>query len=454
MSGRRRKISFGTIAMLLIACVTVTAALGVMQTIRRDEGDLAMDAEKLLDSVTSLMEMSQRHINDDAVIATSIEVSVTKAPQPQNEAPAQTPVGTVNASVSSETPPPQQQEQRHSVTMTFGGTVSLQSAVMSGAYDKENKLYRYDELLSGISSAVHADLNFVIFESLLTSGSISDKDLMTHPDAVQALTKAGFDTAVLCHENALAGGESIVHETLRTLSENGVTAVGLYLPENARRYNMLQVNGMHIAVLSYTDSLSAASKRAVENSDTRNNMIHLFDPAAVQSDISSAKAQGAQAVLVFMHWGAKDAAEPTSAQRKTAQLLCNAGADLLIGYNSNQVQPVELLSSVTDLTHNMLTAWSMGTLLSEDRSSRAVVSGMLLHVQFTCNTQHTSINFDRIEYTPTYCWRQEERGIYPYRVVRSDQSVPEGMIQKQREILARSLVLIQTTMKKGIAVQR
>ena len=80
MSGRRRKISFGTIAMLLIACVTVTVALGVMQTIRRDEGDLAMDAEKLLDSVTSLMEMSQRHINDDAVIATSIEVSVTQAP--------------------------------------------------------------------------------------------------------------------------------------------------------------------------------------------------------------------------------------------------------------------------------------------------------------------------------------------------------------------------------------
>ncbi|MBQ5832232.1 MAG: hypothetical protein IIW43_02025, partial [Selenomonadales bacterium] len=59
-----------------------------------------------------------------------------------------------------------------------------------------------------------------------------------------------------------------------------------------------------------------------------------------------------------------------------------------------------------------------------------------------------------VEYTPTYIWRQEERGSYPYRVVRSDQSVPEGMIQKQREILARALVLIQSTMNKGIAVQR
>ena len=183
-------------------------------------------------------------------------------------------------------------------------------------------------------------------------------------------------------------------------------------------------------------------------------MIRLFDAEKAQADILAARAQGAQIVLVFINWGSENAEEITATQKKTAQLLCNAGVDILLGYNSMQVQPVTLLTSDANPAHHMLTAWSLGTLLSEDRATRAVVSGALLHVQLTYDTANLSVNFDKIEYTPTYCWRQEENGIYPYRVVRSDLSVPEGMIQKQREILARSLVLIQTTMKKGIAVQR
>jgi len=127
---------------------------------------------------------------------------------------------------------------------------------------------------------------------------------------------------------------------------------------------------------------------------------------------------------------------------------------LLLGYNCRNVHPVELLTSEKDPSHNMLSAWSLGTLISEDRDTRAVVSGALLHVQMTCDRTSGSISFDSVEYSPTYCWRQEENGVYPYRVVLSNQSVPEGMIQKQREIIARALVLIQTTMNKGIALQR
>lgn len=451
---RHRRISFGTIAMLLIACVTVSATFGLMLTIRRDEGDLTMDAEKLLDSVTSLMEMSQRHIGDEPP-AMRIEVSVTAVPGEQNvqqQLPAAT--ESVQAAQITNTPAPQTEAASHTVSITFGGTAAFESSVLSGAYDKETKSYRFDEMLGGIASAVHADLNFAVLETLLTDGNISDKDLLAPSGAVAALTKAGFDTIVLCSENALAGGEIVINETQNTLTAHGIVPAGLYLPENARRYDMMQVNGVHLAVLSYTDSLSAASKKAVTGDVEQESMIHLLDAEAVKADVKAAKSQGAQTIIAFVNWGSEDASEPSADQKQMAQIFCDAGVDMLLGYNSKHVQPVELLISKEDPTHNMLTAWSLGTLLSEDRATRGVVSGMLLHVQFTFNQNNGSVNFDRIEYTPTYCWRQEEKGIYPYRVVRSDESVPEGMIQKQREILARALVLIQTTMKKGIAVQR
>ncbi len=452
MSGRRRRISFGTIAMVLIACVTVSVTLGLMLTIRRDEGDLTMDAEKLLDSVTALMEMSQRHISDNPTLQ-MIETSVTASPNDQSAQQASVPTEYVKTAQATNAPV-QQDARKHTVSMTFGGSVAIESSVLSGAYDKENKRYRYDEMLGGIASAVHADLNFVMLSTLLSNGNIHEKDLLAPADSIEALTKAGFDTVMLCHENALVGGESVIQETFQTLTANGIVPSGIYLPENARRYDMIQVNGAQLAILSYTDALSSASKKAIGDESKRETMIHMLDPNRIQQDIANAKAQGAHLVLVVANWGDDDATEPSAEQMKTAQMICDAGADMLIGYNSKHVQPVELLSSSMNPAHNMLTAWSLGTLLSEDRATRGVVSGALLHVQITCDEQSGAVHFDRVEYTPTYCWRQEEHGIYPYRVVRSDQSVPEGMIQKQREILARALVLIQSTMKKGIAVQR
>ena len=61
---RRRGISFGTIAMILIACITVASTFGVILAIREDEGDFTIDAETLLGSVAELIAVSQRHISD------------------------------------------------------------------------------------------------------------------------------------------------------------------------------------------------------------------------------------------------------------------------------------------------------------------------------------------------------------------------------------------------------
>lgn len=453
MKGRRRRVSFGTIAMIAVACLTVSLSFAVMLTIRRDEGDLAMDAEKLLDSVTALMEMSQRHIYEDMDIQ-RVEAVVTAQPSVSSGAETSAPSQTAPATAPTDTPQPQTNAQKHTVTMTFGGSVAIESSVLAGAYHKEVKNHLYDEMLGGIASAVHADINIAVLETLLSNGEIADKDLIAPAASVQALTNAGFDTVMLCNENALCGGEAVVGETLQTLSDSGIVACGLYLPDQARRFDLLQVNGLHLAILSYTDALSTASKKAVSDPQTQQSMIHLFDQNQAMADIEAARSQGAQVVIVCMNWGDEAATEPSASQEKTAQALCDAGADMLIGYNSAAMQPIQLLSSNNDPTHHMLTAWSLGTLLSEDRATRAVVSGALLHVQFTFDAGHASLNFDRIEYTPTYAWRQEEQGVYPYRVVRSDESVPEGMIQKQREIFARALVLIQSTMKKGVAVQR
>ena len=154
---------------------------------------------------------------------------------------------------------------------------------------------------------------------------------------------------------------------------------------------------------------------------------------------------------VFLHWKKGTASEPTAAQRVIAQAAADAGADLLIGIRVGMVLPVEyVVSQITG--RSMVTAWSMGTLLSENRDDRAAVSGMLLHIAISCDSNGVEIS--RPEYTPCYCWGQQEEGVFRCRVLQSALPAPADMIDRQKEIMARALKLIQDTMNQGIATQR
>jgi len=451
---RRRGVSLGTISMIVFACVVLASTYLVMSSIRKDEGDLSMDAEMLLDSVGELFAISQRHIAENHT-PTPGRTTSPKESAAVSTTPAPIPTQVQQVAVSPVTPAPTAVPHvKHTFSMTFGGSIMLESSVVSGAKDKKENVYRYDSILSGISSAINADMDFAIVETLFSADSIANKDLVAPAESLSAISSAGFDVAVLCGQNALSGGEACVRETLSAFRSKGMKTSGLYTTESSQRFDMLQMNGVSAAVLTYTNAIASTGKKMVADAQTRSAMIHLYDPDAARADIAAARSQGAQVVIVFLHTDTKDANEPSTSQRKNAQQLADAGADILIGFGGRNVQHVEMLASASDPLHRMLTAWSLGTLVCEDRDTRGVVSGALLHLQLTHDATAGTLQFDKVEYTPTYCWRQEENGIYPFRVIKSNQSVPEGMIQKQREIVARALVLIQNTMEKGIAVQR
>ena len=413
---RRRGISVGTILMLLLSCVTISLTFAVILDIRKDEGDLAMDAERLLASVGELMTMSQQH-SQPAQSTVKVDVVSTSAP----EAPAPVVQPTVNDATA---PLATQAQQpmvtpaiRRTISMTFGGTIALESSVIAGAFDKEKDAYDYSEILSGIAPAVHADVNFAVLDTMFAPAAAQTQDHIAPIDALYILKDAGFDTAILCGQDALAGGMEAVQQTISSLDAHGMHALGVHMPGTAKDYSIMQLNGLQVAVFTYTETLSSASKKAIADEMQRLSMVHVFDADKACADIKLAKQQGAQFAVVFLHWGTEDAEIPVAAQRKTAQALCDAGADVIIGYNSKYVMPVERLQSGIDPAHQAVVAWSLGTLISEDRSTRGVVSGVLLHVRLGFDHVGQKAAIENVEYTPTYCWRQEENGLYPYREI-------------------------------------
>ena len=448
MRGRHRRISAGTIAMILFAAVVLCCACWMIAEIRNTDADIGADAQRLAKTIAEMVSATEtQSVNAPATAAPA----ATAKPQAYATSALQASSQTASPQPAAATQPQLTNTDTYMISLTIGGEIAFDDEVIAGTYNAAGNEYCLDETLDAIRSQVNADITIALLHVLPKMSAANDFAAFLTAETLQ---KTGFQYAFLNSENALAAGESGVNEMLSALKEADVTPIGLKNASAANTLSLISVRGVSVALIAYTDTLSSDSKKAVPDAATRENMINLFDLQQAQQDILAARAAGADIVLVSMHWGGKNDTSPTSAQRKTAQALCDAGADLIIGAHSDAVQPIEYLQSTQDPTHTSFVAWSMGTLLSASRVNREVVSGMLLHVVLSYDAQTGKIAFSSVRYTPTYCWGQKEDGLFKYRVLCSAENPPESMSQKQREIMGRALKLIQTAMSDGVAVQR
>ena len=79
---------------------------------------------------------------------------------------------------------------------------------------------------------------------------------------------------------------------------------------------------------------------------------------------------GAEATVVYIHWGTEYKLEPNESQKKIAQKLCDMGVDVIVGNHPHVAQPVELLTSTTYAEHKTLCLYSTGNSVSNIYKSK------------------------------------------------------------------------------------
>lgn len=442
MRGRYKRLSAGTIAMTVFAAIVLLCAVGMILTMRNPSDDLSMDAERL---VSSIAELAAAARPEGTILPTAGEPTQNVQQSPiaaQTAQPTALPTPQLLQSTAS--------QDVRTITLTISGGISFDDAVVSGTRDAQSGEYCLSETLTALHDQLDGDANIALLHNI-TDPNVANGNgtLLT----MQGLREAGFDQVWLHSENAGKYGTQALAQAEAAAQSADMGAAGFSQIYAAQQAYKLTINDVSIALLSYADMTSSDIQKARAQQNDTDIQLAAFDAQLAAADIQAARADGADIVLVLMHWGEKTDTAPSSAQRTVAQALCDAGADIIIGAHSNAVQPVEYIPSASDAQHTALVAWSMGTLLSESRDSRAVVSGMLLHLTLAYDVQQKALAFSSVQYTPTYCWGQKDT-IYKYRVLCSTQDAPENMIQKQREIMGRALKLIQETMAKGVATQR
>ncbi len=156
-------------------------------------------------------------------------------------------------------------------------------------------------------------------------------------EITQAIASAGYDRCSTASNHSLDRRVAGVDATLAALEASGLGHTGTARSPGEVGPHVFSVASIRVAHLSYTFSLNGLRLPAGE--PWRAN---LLDPARVVADARTARAGGAEIVIVSLHWGTEYRTEPTAEQRAVAAQLTASGAvDLIVGHHAHVVQPIE-----------------------------------------------------------------------------------------------------------------
>ena len=156
---------------------------------------------------------------------------------------------------------------------------------------------------------------------------------------LDAVRQAGFDFLMLANNHNLDCGAAGIRETLGRIDDAGLMRTGLFAGPAERRFALVEVNGIRLALLSWSTWYNRNETRLTD--EGRRTLLNEYAPDRAASDIAAARAAGAEFVLTYIHWGvdAEYKTEPSASMRRMAQELADAGADYIVGSHTHSVQP-------------------------------------------------------------------------------------------------------------------
>lgn len=163
-----------------------------------------------------------------------------------------------------------------------------------------------------------------------------------NPLAIDALKLAKIDCVVIANNHVLDYEEEAFLEMLDLLDAAGIARVGAGRNlEEARRPVVLQVQGLRLGVVAFTDN-EPGWKATSSTPGTNYLPVSLESVPVLQEGMAQARAMGAELLIVSAHWGPNMRLRPSPAFREFAHALIEAGADVFHGHSAHVFQGIEL----------------------------------------------------------------------------------------------------------------
>jgi hypothetical protein len=157
-------------------------------------------------------------------------------------------------------------------------------------------------------------------------------------EVVAGIKSAGFDGCSTASNHAIDHGSGGVVRTLDALDRAGLGHTGTYRSQaEALVPKIYEVEGVRVAHLSYTKHFNG-----LERPTEMEWIANQIDPTKIAKDAKTARAAGAEIVVVSMHWGTEYEHEPDVDQQTWARAVAAVpDIDVVFGHHAHVVQSVE-----------------------------------------------------------------------------------------------------------------
>ncbi len=308
----------------------------------------------------------------------------------------------------------------------------------------EDEIPNFEPFLSYVSPYIEkADYSVVNLEVTLTDGECTGYPRFKSPDSVAtALKNAGFDMATTANNHCYDANLEGLKRTLQIVSNTGMNTLGTVYSKEADNFLIKEVNDISVGMMAYTfetgdnypdrpsiNGLLTSTESVGHISSFDYNQLEKFY-AEVSDSMAEMQKPGAEATVIFIHWGNEYQLSPASSQTKIAQKLCDLGVDVIVGGHPHVIQPMDLLESTVDPEHKTVCLYSTGNFLSNQRRNLMGLKtghtedGILFSFSFTKYSDGT-VALEEAQVLPTWINLHKIDGKNTYDILPLDKSVED-----------------------------
>ena len=337
-------------------------------------------------------------------------------------------------------------------TATIGSTgdILLHKRVIKSGYDSATGTYNYESMFTYFAEYV-SKMDYAVgnLEVTLCSDDngyeYSGYPCFNAPDAiVDAVKMAGFDMLLTANNHSYDTGKKGFLRTQEVIMDRELDYVGTRYKEEDTNFVVKEINGIKIGMICYTYNTSVNSDGVVSLNgitlDSKSSrLINSFNYGELDSfysklsgEMEEMKASGAEAIMVYLHWGDEYETSANRTQKKIAQALCDLGVDVIVGNHAHVPQPIELMTSTKDEAQKTLCLYSMGNSISNIRGAKypkEAEDGMLFQVTFAKYSDGTVV-LESTDVLPTWVNRYTEDNATIYEILTMDSSEKDRWQEK------------------------
>lgn len=245
---------------------------------------------------------------------------------------------------------------------------------------------------------------------------------------LDALRYAGFDALAMSNNHNCDAKEQGVIETNELVDYYQFARTGLFSSKEESRVMMADINGIRVGYLSYNLPKSPGfnTKDSDWSEEDVETLLNYYSKERAEQDIQTLRAQGAEYVIVYMHWGVKNAFAVQDNQKQAAQELADLGVDYIVGGHAHLLQPYAEITAADGRV--VPCVYSLGDFHSSINQVAGNRDSVILRIRLQ-RDENGTVRLVENGYIPCYTYTEYE-GMY-YVTIPLDPSLNGGIALKK-----------------------